>query len=116
MINFIDKAFLRYGNTVSLEQDGKKYSYKAFMQPLRRCHKLYLSDRYYIPAVFFDNRCLLYIGPRNIHLNSNLRLSCKGIYYTVIATSVYTYHGEDLYVWAILKQEEVNNERNTFSR
>ena len=79
MIHYLELAFKRFGNTVHLEQDGNVLSYKAFIQPLRHRHMLYLKSRISINCSG-NNRYLLYIGPKDRPLNSNLRLSCKGTY------------------------------------
>ena len=94
--------FCKYGNTVYVERDGRKEAVKAFIQPLRLRHCLYLKKRY-ISADFFDNFHLLYVGPAEYPLSKGMRISYKDMCYTIISTEVVTAHDKDIYVWAILR-------------
>ena len=82
-------------------RDGRTEVSKAFVQPLRRRHRLYINDRY-IPAGYFDNRYLLYIGPGDKPLKDNMRIVCNGTAYTVVTAESFAARDEDIYVWAIL--------------
>ena len=98
---FLDSALKKFGNTVRISRDGRTEVIKAFVQPLRRRHRLYINDRY-IPAGYFDNRYLLYIGPGDRPLYDGMHVRCNGTDYTVVTAEVFTAHDEDIYVWAIL--------------
>ena len=99
--NYLDRALRKFGNTVSIHRGGRTEAAKAFVQPLRRRHRLYISDRY-IPAGYFDNCYLLYIGPPDHPLDTGMRVSCLDKEYTVVTAEEFTAHDEDIYVWAIL--------------
>lgn len=99
--NYLDRALRKFGNTVRIRRDGRTEVTKAFVQPLRRRHRLYISDRY-IPAGYFDNRYLLYIGPPDYPLDTGMRVRCLNTSYTVVTAEEFTAHDEDIYVWAIL--------------
>ena len=101
MSSYFVSALERYGNNVRISRSGRAEVVKAFVQPLRRRHRLYINDRY-IPAGYFDNRYLLYIGPGDHPLDSGMRIICKGIAYNVITAEEFTAKDEDIYVWAIL--------------
>jgi len=101
MADYLIRALDRYGNTVSIRRDGRTEVSKAFVQPLRRRHRLYINDRY-IPAGYFDNRYLLYIGSPDQPLDDGMRVTCKGREYTVVTAEEFAAHDEDIYVWAIL--------------
>ena len=101
MTNYLDRALKKFGNTVRFFRDGRAEVCKAFVQPLRRRHRLYINDRY-IPAGYFDNRYLLYIGPGCCPLSDGMYITCHGTGYTVVTAEVFAAHDEDIYVWAIL--------------
>lgn len=101
MTGYFDRALLKFGNTVRINRGGRTEVTKAFVQPLRRRHRLYINDRY-IPAGYFDNRYLLYIGPGNKPLEDGMRIDCGGTGYTVVTAEIFAAHDENIYVWAIL--------------
>ena len=101
LTSYFDRALKKFGNTVRISRGGRTEVVKAFVQPLRRRHRLYINDRY-IPAGYFDNRYLLYIGPGDKPLKDNMRIVCNGTAYTVVTAESFAAHDEDIYVWAIL--------------
>ncbi len=104
LTSYLDRALKKFGNTVIITRDGCTEVAKAFVQPLRRRHRLYISDRY-IPAGYFDNRYLLYIGSCKNPLDTGMRVRCDRIFYRVVTAEEFTAHDEDIYVWAILMPE-----------
>lgn len=104
LTGYLDRALMKFGNTVRISRGGRTEVTNAFVQPLRRRHRLYINDRY-IPAGYFDNRYLLYIGPGDRPLEDGMRIRCKGIWYTVVTAEIFAAHDEDIYVWAILMPE-----------
>lgn len=109
LTSYLDRALQKFGNTVHISRGGRTEVTKAFVQPLRRRHRLYINDRY-IPAGYFDNRYLLYIGPGDRPLEDGMRILCKHIWYTVVTEESFAAHDEDIYVWAILMPESRNKE------
>ncbi len=109
MVRYLDNALKKFGNTVYIERGGRTKASKAFVQPLRRRHRLYINDRY-IPAGYFDNCYLLYIGPPSQPLNTGMRVRCRETYYTVVTAENFMAHDEDIYVWAILMPESEGRE------
>lgn len=110
MVSYLDRALAKYGNTVIINRGGRTEAGRAFVQPLRRRHRLYINDRY-IPAGYFDNRYLLYIGSPSHPLDKGMRVRCKGTDYTVVTAEEFSAHDEDIYIWAILMpvtEEEEN--------
>lgn len=101
MAGYLEHALKRFGNTVRILRGGRTVVSKAFVQPLRRRHRLYINDRY-IPAGYFDNRYLLYIGSPRYPLDTGMRICCSGTDYTVVTAEEFTAHDEDIYIWAIL--------------
>ena len=101
MNSYLDRALRKFGNTVHICRNGRTEVSKAFVQPLRRRHRLYINDRY-IPAGYFDNRYLLYIGPGDKPLEDGMYVRCRGVGYTVVTAEIFAAHDEDIYVWAIL--------------
>ena len=102
-------ALNRFGNTVSISRGGSTEVCKAFVQPLRRRHRLYINDRY-IPAGYFDNRYLLYIGSPEHPLDTGMQVQCRDIAYTVVTAEVFAARDEDVYVWAILMPQAQGKE------
>ena len=109
MSSYLDRALRKFGNTVHICRNGRTEVSKAFVQPLRRRHRLYINDRY-IPAGYFDNRYLLYIGSPDLPLDDGMRVTCKNTEYTVVTSEIFTAHDEDIYVWAILMPESTGKE------
>lgn len=101
LTGYLDSALKKFGNTVRISRGGRTEVVKAFVQPLRRRHRLYINDRY-IPAGYFDNRYLLYIGPGDKVLEDGMRVRCGRTGYTVVTSEIFAAHDEDIYVWAIL--------------
>ena len=99
--NYLYRALRKFGNTVRIYRGGRTEVTRAFIQPLRRRHRLYISDRY-IPAGYFDNRYLLYIGSSDHPLDTGMQVRCLDTSYTVVTAEEFTAHDEDIYVWAIL--------------
>ncbi len=93
----------RYGERVRVTDDGRTAYVSAFIQPLRRRHRLYINDTY-IPAGYFDNAYRLYISD-GTHIFSKDRTAtvetAQGAY-TVVCAEVFSVSGDVIYVWAIL--------------
>lgn len=101
LTSYLDIALRKFGNTVRIKRGGRTEVCKAFVQPLRRRHRLYINDRY-IPAGYFDNRYLLYIGSSSHPLDTGMTIRCENADYTVVTAEEFSAHDEDVYVWAIL--------------
>lgn len=97
----------RYGNTVTIRRGGRTEVVHAFVQPLRRRHRLYINDKV-IPAGYFDNAYRLYIGDRNHHFSygDGAVLTCCGESYTVVTAEEFVVGDEAAYVWAILRPKK----------
>ena len=97
----------RYGSTVTINRGGRTEAVRAFVQPLRRRHRLYINDKA-IPAGYFDNAYRLYIGDRFHHFSygDGAELSCNGEDYTVVTSEEFVVRDEVAYVWAILKPKK----------
>lgn len=104
MTGYFERSLEKYGNTVTLSRDGRTEVFKAFVLPLRRRHRLYINDRY-VPAGYFDNRYLLYIGPCSHPLTTGMLIGHNGMKCSVVTAEEFTSHNEDIYVWAILMPE-----------
>lgn len=106
---YLDSVLSRFGYTVLITKDGRTRAAKAFVQPLRRRHRLYINERY-IPAGYFDNRYLLYIGSPDHPLEDGMRVICSGEGYRVVTAEEYGAHNETVYIWAILMPENGGTE------
>ena len=97
----------RYGNTVIIRTNGRAKAAKAFVQPLRRRHRLYINDKA-IPAGLFDNAYKLYIGgcEHRFSYGDNTVITCKGQDYTVVTGEEFVVGDDEVYVWAILSPKK----------
>ena len=96
----------RYANSVTITRGGRTEAANAFVQPLRRRHRLYINDKT-IPAGYFDNAYRLYIGDKRHHLSHGdvVTISCSGDAYTVVTSEEFIVGNEIAYIWAILKPQ-----------
>lgn len=97
----------RYGNTVTIRKNGRAEAAKAFVQPLRRRHRLYINDKV-IPAGYFDNAYKLYIGDcaHRFSYGDGTVIVCKGEEYTVVTGEEFVVGDDEVYVWAILSPKK----------
>lgn len=97
----------RYGNTVMIRTKGRTEVTKAFVQPLRRRHRLYINDKV-IPAGYFDNAYKLYIGDRRHRFSygDGTVITCMGEQYTVVTGEEFIVGDDEVYVWAILSPKK----------
>ena len=97
----------RYGSTVVIRRGGRTEVTRAFVQPLRRRHRLYINDKV-IPAGYFDNAYKLYIGDCEHHFSygDGAVVSCKGEEYTVVTGEEFVVGNDEVYVWAILSPKK----------
>ncbi|MBQ6335856.1 MAG: hypothetical protein IJI50_01335 [Ruminococcus sp.] len=109
MAGYLNRALSRFGNTVVIRRGGRAEVAKAFVQPLRRRHRLYLNEKY-IPAGWFDNTYLLYIGSPDHPLDTGMRLECRGAAFSVVTAEEFAARDESVYVWAILRPDREGKE------
>lgn len=103
----------RYGNTVTVTRGGRTETVYAFVQPLRRRHRLYINDKV-IPAGYFDNAYRLYIGDRHHHFSygDGAVLTCGGEDYAVVTAEEFVVGDRVAYVWAILRPKKAQKEND----
>lgn len=110
MLNeFLSRALARYGNTVTITHGGRAKTVKAFVQPLRRRHRLYLNDKTG-PAGRFDNSYKYYIGSQYLAEGDVLRLECSNEEYVVVISEEYIVSDKPVYVWAILRPKNAQED------
>ena len=98
----LKRILRRYGNTVVIRSKGRAKTAMAFVQPLRRRHRLYINDRM-IPTGYFNNDYKLYIGDSENRIDgTDTVISCVGSEYTVVTSEEFCVGDEEVYVWAIL--------------
>lgn len=102
-----DRILRRYGNTVTIRRNGRTEAAKAFVQPLRRRHRLYINDKA-VPAGYFDNAYKLYIGDcrHRFTYGDNTVISCMGEEYTVVTGEEFAVGDDEVYFWAILSPKK----------
>ncbi len=101
----------RYGNTVIIRTNGRAKAAKAFVQPLRRRHRLYINDKV-IPAGYFDNAYKLYIGDceHRFSYGDHTVITCMGEDYTVVTGEEFCVGDDEVYIWAILSPKKDTKE------
>ena len=97
----------RYGNTVMIRRNGRTEVTKAFVQPLRRRHRLYINDKV-IPAGYFDNAYKLYIGDcaHRFSYGDGTVITSLNEEYTVVTGEEFVVGDDEVYVWAILSPKK----------
>lgn len=109
--DYLSGILSRFGNTVSITRGSRTKVTRAFVQPLRRRHRLYINDKV-IPAGYFDNAYRLYIGDRDHHFSygDGSVVSCNGEDYTVVTAEEFIVGDEVAYIWAILRPKKLMKE------
>ena len=109
--DYLSRMLRRYGNTVTINQGGRTEVTRAFVQPLRRRHRLYINDKVGVSG-YFDNAYRLYIGDRNHHFvyGDGTVITCMGEAYTVVTSEEFFVCDEEVYVWAILSPKNRTKE------
>ena len=105
------KALRRYGSTVTIRQNGRTETAKAFVQPLRRRHRLYINDKV-LPIGYFDNAYKLYIGDckHRFSYDGSTVITCMGTAYTVVTGEEFDVGDDEVYIWAILYPKKAMKE------
>lgn len=98
---YLTSVIERFGVTVHIIRNEVVQCTKAFIQPLRWRHRIYINDRC-LPDSCFDSRYFLYVGSPSQTLDTSMRVQCDGVMYEVITTEKIAMHDEAVYVWAIL--------------
>ncbi len=108
---YLSGMLRRYGNTVTITRGGRTEVTKAFVQPLRRRHRLYINDKVGVSG-YFDNAYRLYIGDRYHHFDygDGTVITCMGDEYTVVTSEEFFVRDEEVYVWAILSPKNSTKE------
>lgn len=109
--DYLSGILSRFGNTVSITRGSRTKVTRAFVQPLRRRHRLYINDKV-IPAGYFDNAYRLYIGDRDHRFSygDGSVVSCNGEDYTVVTAEEFIVGDEVAYIWAILRPKKLMKE------
>lgn len=98
----ISSSIRRFGSEVVIEHDGRQERARAFIQPLRRRHRLYIGDRF-TPAGYFDNAYRLYIGEGSQKVGQDAVITVnRDERYTVVTSEAFSVGDKVIYIWAIL--------------
>lgn len=97
----------RWGNIITIRRRGRTETVRAFVQPLRRRHRLYINDKV-IPAGYFDNAYKLYIGDceHRFSYGDDTVIICKEQEYTVVTGEEFVVGDDEVYFWAILSPKK----------
>ena len=98
-----ERLLKRYGNTVTIRRNGRTEVTKAFVQPLRRQHRLYLDEKM-IHAGRHENAYLVYYGDtahRFCHGDRTV-ITYMEQAYTVLICDSYAVSGQEVYIRAVL--------------
>ena len=111
MASSVTAMMRRYGSAVCIRRGEERLYARAFIQPLRRRHRLYINDKY-TPAGYFDNAYSLYLGESAHELLAGDIVDDGHGSFSVITGETFSVSDEPLYVWAILSPlyEEENTD------
>ena len=109
--DYLSSALRRFGSTVTITRGGRTEVTKAFVQPLRRRHRLYINGKMDVSG-YYDNTYRLYIGDSIHHFTcgDGAVISCMGEEYTVVTSEEFFIRDEEVYVWAILSPKNTTKE------
>ena len=104
----LKRALRKYGSIVTVTHGGRIKSVKAFIQPLRRRHRLYMNDKTG-PAGRFDNSYKYYIGEQYLSEGDTVAMQ-NGEEFTVVISEEYLIADKPVYVWAILRPKNAQED------
>lgn len=102
LLNCVDREIGRFGSNVSISQEGKSISTKAFLEPLRYRNKIYIGGEYH-PLGSLRREKYLYVG-KSVHrlIENESVIEMKGNKYIVKRCETYFVKDTPIYEWAIL--------------
>lgn len=103
---YIEQTLKKFGITVEVKNKTSVKT-KAFINPLKRRHALYMSNT---EKRLFENeevrKLKLYIGNANVPVTTQSIIICDNERYSVVSTETQTIRTDDAYTWAILQPIE----------
>lgn len=104
VLTSVNSAIQKYGDNVSIVQNEKTVTTKAFIQPLRYRNKMYINGEI-LPQGYYDGGHYLYIGLNTVLFDDNYRDTIifrgeKG--YIIKRAENYMVENKIIYVWAIV--------------
>ena len=102
ILNCVDREIGRYGNEVTITQQGVSVNTRAFLEPLRYRNKIYIGGEYH-QLGFLRKEKYLYVGKSAHRLTENETvIEMQGNQYIVKWCETYYVKDTPIYEWAIL--------------
>lgn len=83
--NYLKRAIQRFGVSVNITDGSGSKTVKAFMQPLRARHRLYLSTNL-DDLDIYNHKYYLYIGPEDVPIEDKTLIERDGWVYEIISS------------------------------
>lgn len=102
--NTISNSIDKYGNVIQIEYaDGNKVSSRAFVEPLRYRHKMYIGGKERdLDSLKHIKKKYLYIGQPDAELHKGDTVIQRDFEFSVETVEKYIYKDKVMYIWAIL--------------
>lgn len=98
--NYLKRAIQRFGVSVNITDGNGSKTVKAFMQPLRARHRLYLSTKL-DDIDIYNHIYILYIGPEDVPIEDKTLIERNGWVYEIISSEKVETETVS-YTWAVL--------------
>ena len=100
--NYLKRAMQRFGASVNITDSSGSKTVKAFIQPLRARHRLYLSTKL-DDLDIYSYKYYLYMGPEDVPIEDKTLIERDGWVYEIISSEKVETETVS-YTWAVLKQ------------
>ena len=102
--NTINSSIDKYGSIIQIEYaDGNTVSSKAFVEPLRYRHKMYIGGKERdLDSLKHIKKKYLYVGQPNAELHKGDTVIQQDSEFSVETVEKYTHEDKVMYIWAIL--------------
>ena len=98
--NYLKRAIQRFGVSVNITDGNGSKTVKAFIQPLRARHRLYLSTKL-DDLDIYNPRYYLYVGPEDVPIEDKTLIERDGWVYEIISSEKVETETVS-YTWAVL--------------
>ena len=98
--DYLKRAIQRFGVSVNITDGNGSKTVKAFIQPLRARHRLYLSTKL-DDLDIYNPRYYLYVGPEDVPIEDKTLIERDGWVYEIISSEKVETETVS-YTWAVL--------------
>lgn len=106
----IKRIISAYGSSADVTTNNMTYDTRAFVEPLKLRHRIYMSDEdkklMETLKKASQNGYLLYIGPDDVPINETSTVVYKDNTYHVVSSEKARISKKNNYVWAVLEPDQ----------